>query len=101
LLHLINKRDNEGWVIPCDLDLTKQLFTRDYQCLRIMLDNNSYRCLSTALTLMLMNLPEEEVTAINFSLIKYFVQEGYLRAMILGHYQSASIIREFLEQEGV
>jgi hypothetical protein len=48
-----------------------------------------------------MNLPEEEVTAINFSLIKYFVQEGYLRAMILGHYQSASIIREFLEQEGV
>jgi hypothetical protein len=30
LLHLINKRDNEGWVIPYDLDLTKQLFTRDY-----------------------------------------------------------------------
>ncbi len=86
LLHLINKRDNEGWVIPYDLDLSKQLFTRDYQCLRIMLDNNSYRCLSTALTQMLMNLPEEEVTAINTSLIKYFVQEGYLRAMVLGHY---------------
>ena len=66
-----------------------------------MLDNNSYRCLSTALTLMLMNLPEEEVNAINTSLVKYFIQEGYLRAMVLGHYQSASIITEFLEQEGV
>lgn len=50
---------------------------------------------------MLMNLPEEDVNAINTSLVKYFIQEGYLRAMVLGHYQSASIITEFLEQEGV
>jgi ankyrin repeat protein len=101
LQHLINKRDNEGWDIPYDLDLSKQLFTRNHQCSRIMLDTNSYRCLSTALTLMLMNLPEEEVNAINTSLVKYFIKEGYLRAMVLGHYQSASIITEFLEQEGV
>ncbi len=51
-----------------------------------MIDNNSYRCLATALTLMLMNLPEEEITAINSGLISYFVHEGYLRAMTLGHY---------------
>ena len=48
-----------------------------------------------------MNLPEEEVNAINTSLVKYFIQEGYLRAMVLAHYQSASIVTEFLEQEGV
>jgi hypothetical protein len=86
LAHIIAKRDKEGWIIPDDLDVTKQFFTRNNQCLKIMIDSNAYRCLSISLTLALMTLPDETRLAINSTLASHFLQEGLLRAHIIGSY---------------
>jgi hypothetical protein len=86
LVYIMNKEQVDLWEIPSPLDLRKTLFADDFKPLKILIDNNSIRCLTVILTKMISSINSDELL-IEFKgrIIEYFVKEGFLRALILNH----------------
>jgi hypothetical protein len=60
------------------------MFNEDYCRMRVMIDNNSYRCLSIAIMQIGSEREDGWVTEYNQTVCNYFMEKGFLRAVIMG-----------------
>jgi hypothetical protein len=60
------------------------MFNEEYRRMKVMIDNNSYRCLSIAIMQIGSESEDEWVTEYNQMACLYFKEQGFLRAVIMG-----------------
>jgi hypothetical protein len=60
------------------------MFNEEYRRMKVIIDNNSYRCLSIAMMQIGSEMDDGWVSEYNQMACHFFMEQGFLRAVIMG-----------------